>query len=59
MREDGYLFLRSLAPREDLLALRRAILEICATAGWPKAMANGPGPGHLPRRSAYMAVYRR
>jgi hypothetical protein len=34
LREDGYLFLPNLAPHDRLIQLRRAMLEICAAAGW-------------------------
>lgn len=34
LRADGYLFLRELLPREGVLDLRRAVLKLCADAGW-------------------------
>jgi hypothetical protein len=34
MDENGYLFLKGVAPKEKLLTLRRDILELCAGAGW-------------------------
>lgn len=34
LRDDGYLFLRDLLPREEVLALRSQILECCRDAGW-------------------------
>lgn len=35
-QRDGYLFFRDLLPREDVMHLRRRILEICDEAGWIK-----------------------
>lgn len=32
--EEGYLFLRNILPADEILALRRKILEICWEAGW-------------------------
>lgn len=61
---DGYLFFRGLLPREDVLALRRAILEICARAGWLRrgtdpmdAVADGSKACVEPE-PAFLAVYR-
>jgi hypothetical protein len=34
LREDGYLFLRDMLPKQDVLSLRKEILSICAAAGW-------------------------
>jgi len=34
LRRDGYVFLRGLLPREGVLDLRRAILEVCQRHGW-------------------------
>ncbi len=34
MDRDGFLFLRGLLPRLDVLEVRRAILECCRDAGW-------------------------
>jgi hypothetical protein len=34
---DGYLFLRGVVPREEILALRRPLLEMAAKAGWLRA----------------------
>ena len=34
MRHDGYLFLRNLLPKDDVLDLRRAILGCCEAQGW-------------------------
>src|SRR5262245_12089509 len=62
--QDGYLFIRSLAPRESLLALRRAILEICADAGWVTrdelmlGLWSGAGP-FTEGEPEYQAVYKR
>jgi len=37
LRRDGYLFFRDLLPREEVLDLRRRMLEACAEAGWIQA----------------------
>src|SRR5436190_2216388 len=64
LHEDGYLFLRSLAPRSPLLELRRAILQICADAGWIDASEDlmfGKWSGAGPFTEGdwqYMAVYK-
>lgn len=66
MAEDGYVYLRGLAPREDILALRRAMLEICAEAGWVdtrnadlmEGRWSGAGP-YTESEPEYMAVYRK
>ena len=34
LRTDGYLFFRDILPREEVLGVRRQILEICNQAGW-------------------------
>jgi hypothetical protein len=34
MSEDGYLFMRGVAPKEDVLAARRDVLNLCKDAGW-------------------------
>ena len=34
LQDDGYLFLRDILPRDDVIGLRRQILEICSEAGW-------------------------
>ncbi|MDE2913631.1 MAG: phytanoyl-CoA dioxygenase family protein [Paracoccaceae bacterium] len=34
LRDDGYVFLRDMLPAQDVLGLRRQILEICRGAGW-------------------------
>jgi ectoine hydroxylase-related dioxygenase (phytanoyl-CoA dioxygenase family) len=63
MTEDGYLFMRGVAPKQDVLDARRDVLELCAKAGWIDAtdlMAgkwSGAGPfteGEQP----YMNVYK-
>src|SRR5947207_189901 len=61
--DEGYLFLRSVAPREKLIELRREMLGILESSGWIKptrgsldAIWSGAGPfteGEPP----YMAVY--
>ena len=34
MAEDGYLFFRGLLPKDEIVALRRQILQICDEYGW-------------------------
>ena len=34
LRDDGYLFLREILPEDDVIHLRRRILEFCREAGW-------------------------
>ena len=34
LRDDGYLFFRELLPRDDVLSVRRRILEFCQVEGW-------------------------
>ena len=40
LRDDGYLFLRDVLPKDEVLQLRGQILEICEEAGWLRAGAN-------------------
>lgn len=40
LRDDGYLFLRGVLPKDEVLQLRGQILEICEEAGWLRAGAN-------------------
>ena len=40
MRDDGYLFLRDILPKDKVLHLRRRILEFCQEAGWLKEGSN-------------------
>src|SRR4051812_10662014 len=63
MRQHGYLFIRNLAPKDQLLALRREMLAIIESAGWIKptndaldAIWSGAGP-FTESESQYMAVY--
>jgi ectoine hydroxylase-related dioxygenase (phytanoyl-CoA dioxygenase family) len=65
MDENGYLFLRDVAPKDALLGLRRDILELCNEAGWldPSAdlmdgLWSGAGP-YTEGAPEYMAVYRK
>ncbi|MDE2792340.1 MAG: phytanoyl-CoA dioxygenase family protein [Paracoccaceae bacterium] len=37
LRHDGYLFLRGILPQDEVLDLRRKIIEICAEAGWTRS----------------------
>ena len=34
LRDDGYLFLRDILPKDHVLTVRRRILEFCQEAGW-------------------------
>ena len=34
LRDDGYLFLRDILPKDEVLDLRRSILEFCQEVGW-------------------------
>jgi ectoine hydroxylase-related dioxygenase (phytanoyl-CoA dioxygenase family) len=65
MEENGYLFFRSLIPGKDVLQVRRAVLELCAQAGWldpERDLMDGiAAPGQKPLREGmaeYMPVYR-
>jgi ectoine hydroxylase-related dioxygenase (phytanoyl-CoA dioxygenase family) len=65
MREDGYLFFRGLIPAEDVLRVRRTILEFCAEAGWldpnRELMDGIAAPDQKPLREGmaeYTTVYR-
>ena len=40
LRDDGYLFLRGILPKDEVQELRRQVLEICAQAGWTRPGAN-------------------
>ena len=40
LRDDGYLFLRGILPTDEVLDLRRQVLEFCAQAGWLRPGAN-------------------
>lgn len=62
--ENGYLFIKGVAPKEKLLTLRRDILELCADGGWldPKAdvmdgIWSGAGP-YTEGDPEFMKVYR-
>jgi ectoine hydroxylase-related dioxygenase (phytanoyl-CoA dioxygenase family) len=66
MAEQGYLFFRRLVPAEDVLAVRRDVLEQCAAAGWlddSRDLMDGVvAPGMQPTsegQAPYMAVYRK
>ncbi len=65
IEQQGYLFFRGLIPVEDVLVVRRDVLELCRDAGWIDAsrplMDAGVAPGVEPLtegKPAYMAVYR-
>src|SRR6266542_3116486 len=64
LADHGYLFLKNVAPREPILALRRDILNLCRNAGWIAAGArdldatwSGAGP-FTEGDPAYMDVYK-
>lgn len=64
--EQGYLFFRRLVPAEDVLAVRRDVLEQCAAAGWLDSsrdlMDAVVAPGVEPTsegQAPYMQVYRK
>lgn len=66
MDDNGYLFFRALVPADEILAVRRAALELCDEAGWldPDAdlMAGQVRPGIAPSgegKPEYMAMYRK
>lgn len=64
VRRDGYLFLRGLIPRDDLLALRRDILGVCRAHGFLAADAPleegiaAPGVKYIEPDTPYQAAYR-
>ena len=64
LAEDGYLFIRNYAPQDDLLALRKEILQLCADEGWVKpdtdlmdGVWGGVGP-YTEGEQEFMKVYR-
>ena len=60
LARDGYLFIRALAPRDTVMSLRRAIIDVLARAGWIDAKTEtwtGAGP-YTEGDSEYMAVYK-
>src|SRR3982750_380701 len=63
MHDDGYLFLRGVAPREMLIELRREMLGVLESTGWIRptngsldAIWSGIGP-FTEGEPQYMAVY--
>ncbi len=65
MEEYGYLFFRALIPAEDVLEVRRDVLEVLGHAGWldpsQELIAGIARPGLPPKTegmSEYTAVYR-
>jgi ectoine hydroxylase-related dioxygenase (phytanoyl-CoA dioxygenase family) len=65
MNEQGYLFFRRLVPVDDVLAVRRAVLEVLRAAGWVDPshdlMEGKAMPGHKPLTEGqpeYAAAYR-
>ena len=66
MEADGYLFFRGLAAADEVLAVRRDVLALCAEAGWldpSRDLMDGiVAPNMQPTSEGmpeYMAVYRR
>ncbi len=66
METTGYLFFRRLIPAEDVIAVRRAVLEHCAAAGWLDpdydlidGIAHPDLAPIMEGHPAYMAVYRK
>jgi hypothetical protein len=62
MRRDGYLFLRGLLPGDEVLGLRRRILEICQRHGWlvpgvDLMEGRTQHPPTMEGREDYMPVY--
>lgn len=64
LKQDGYLYLRGVGPKDKILELRRDMLGLCAGAGWVEArdwMAGkwtGSGP-FTEGEPEYMAVYKK
>ena len=66
MDSNGYLFIRALAPADEVRRVRREVLKLCNEAGWLDTsrdlMDAVVAPGHKPLMEGmpeYMAVYRR
>jgi ectoine hydroxylase-related dioxygenase (phytanoyl-CoA dioxygenase family) len=66
MEEHGYLFFRGLVPADEVLRVRRDVLELCAEAGWLNpsrdVMDGIAAPGHKPLKEGmpeYTPVYRK
>jgi len=66
MAEQGYLFFRQLVPIQDVIAVRREVLELCHAAGWLDssrdlldAVVASDMPPTTEGQPAYMAVYRK
>jgi hypothetical protein len=66
MARDGYIYIRGLGPKNGILDLRRAMLEVCRDAGWldPKADLmdakwNGQAGPYGEGDPEYMAQYKK
>lgn len=66
MQEHGYLFFPGIVPADEVLRVRRDVLQLCAEAGWLDSsrdlMEGIAAPGHKPLMEGmpeYMAVYRK
>lgn len=64
LADEGYLFIKGLAPRDRVLQVRRDVLEHCRDAGWlargselMDGIWSGVGP-YTEGEAEYMAVYR-
>ena len=67
MSEDGYLFMRAVAPKDEVLNARRDVLNLCKEAGWidptdlMAAKWSGAGPfteGDAPYMKLYQQILR-
>ncbi len=59
MADEGYLFFRSLGPKDRIRAARLDVLALCQQAGWCDARGNWSGAGPFTEGdSEYMAVYK-
>ena len=66
MDKHGYLFFRVLVPADEVLAVRRDVLELCYAAGWfdqsydlMQGVVNPDMPPTTEGKPEYMAVYRK
>jgi ectoine hydroxylase-related dioxygenase (phytanoyl-CoA dioxygenase family) len=66
MNEHGYLFFRALVPPDEVLAVRRDVLELCYAAGWldqshdlMQGVVNSTMQPTTEGQPEYMAVYRK
>ncbi len=58
--EDGYLLLRGLLPPDDVLTVRRDVLDLCVAAGWCDAAGVArPGVRFIEGQPGFFEVYDR